>query len=94
MDLREPPLTEIEEFDKWMDDLYRWLKYPALKAHTIQVGAMADGNYAEFESDGTSKFTGDSTVWEDQQVIIGGVKFAGASDPAWTAYKVSVVLIC
>ena len=92
MDLIEPPITDNEELDKWLDDLYRWLKYPALKAHTIQVGAMADGNYAKFESDGTLKFTGNSTVWEDQQVIIGGVRFAGASDPTWTAYKGGYVL--
>ncbi len=87
MDLREPPNTDNEELNEWIQDLYEWLKYPAMKAYTGQFGAMADGNYAEFETDGTLKFIGDGTVWDDQQIIIGGVKFAGASDPSWTPYK-------
>jgi hypothetical protein len=92
MDLREPPITDNEDLNIWLNDVYEWLKYPALKAYTIQTGAMADGNYAEFETDGTLKFVGDATVWDDQQIIIGGVKFAGASDPSWTPYKGGRVL--
>ena len=92
MDLREPPSTDNDELNEWLEDLHRWLKYPALQAYSIKSGNMVDGNYAEFETDGTLKFTGNATSWEDQQIIIGGVKFAGASDPTWTAYKGGYVL--
>ena len=92
MDLREPPSTDNDELNEWLEDLHRWLKYPALQAYTIKSGNMVDGNYAEFETDGTLKFNGDATPWEDQQIIIGGTKFAGASDPTWTAYKGGYVL--
>ncbi len=92
MDLKKPPRIDNDELNEWLADLYEWLKYPALKAYTGQFGAMADGNYAEFEADGTLKFVGDATAWDDQQVSIGGIKFAGASDPTWTAYKNGRVL--
>lgn len=92
MDLREPPSIDNDELNEWLEDLHRWLKYPALQAYTIKSGAMADGNFAEFETDGTLKLSGDATAWDDQQIIIGGIKFAGASDPTWTAYKGGRVL--
>ena len=92
MDLREPPITDNEELNIWLNDVYEWLKYPALKSYTIQTGDISGGDYAEFESDGTLVFKGDATVWEDQQVGLGGSKFAGASDPTWTAYKGGRVL--
>ena len=92
MDLREPPITDNEELNIWLNDVYEWLKYPALKSYTIQTGDISGGNYAEFETDGTLKFVGDATTWDDQQIIIGGAKFAGASDPTWTAYQGGYVL--
>lgn len=92
MDLREPPITDNDELNEWLEDLHRWLKYPALQAYTIKSGNIVDGNYAEFETDGTLVFKGDATVYDDQQVSIGGAKFAGASDPTWTAYKGGRVL--
>ncbi len=49
-------------------------------------------NYFSVEADGTPVLEGDATVWNDQQVVLGNVKFAGASDPTWTAYKGGLVL--
>ena len=37
-------------------------------------------------------FEGDTTVWDDQQITIGNTRFAGASDPSWTAYQGGLVL--
>lgn len=48
-------------------------------------------NFTEFESDGTVKFNGTATVWDDVQVNIGNVR-TGSSTPTWTAYKGSEIL--
>ena len=73
------------------------------EVNSIGVGQAASGtsgesifgvgaNYTKIENDGTVVFNGDATVWEDAQVVLGTVKFAGASDPTWTAYKGGLVL--
>ncbi len=68
MDLREPPLTDNEELNIWLNDVYEWLKYPALRAYTGQFGAMADGNYIDIQSGGNIVFIGTA-----------GMAFAGIS---------------
>jgi hypothetical protein len=57
---------------------------------TAKIGVGAD--FFEVEADGTAKFNGAGTVWDDAQVTIGMTRFAGASDPTWTAYKGGLVL--
>ena len=45
--------------------------------HTPHVPAFGDfdgGNYSSFEPDGTLVFTGNATVWDDQQVNISSVR--------------------
>ena len=67
MDLR-PPEFSPKTFNphRYLLGLYEWLKFPSLfRAQAIEVGTLADGNYTEIESDGTVKFNGDATVWDD-----------------------------
>lgn len=42
-----------------------------------KFGNVSGGNYAEFEADGTLKFNGDATVWDD--INIGGVTLTKAA---------------
>lgn len=37
-------------------------------ADSLRAGNFAGGNYTEFEADGTVKFNGDATVWEDANI--------------------------
>ena len=38
------------------------LPYSILK---LKIGNVANGDYAEFEEDGTLRYKGDATVWDD-----------------------------
>jgi hypothetical protein len=58
MDLREPPSTDDGELSEWLEDLHRWLKYPALQAYTIKSGNMVDGNYIDIQVGGNLLFVG------------------------------------
>lgn len=49
-------------------------------------------NYLKVEGDGTIEFDGDATVWDDLQVNIASIRFAGSNDPTWVAYKGGLVL--
>lgn len=63
-----------------------------LQAATAKIGDVDGGNYSEFESDGTLKFNGDATVWDDMRTPISSVRVPAALAPVWTAYKGSQVL--
>ena len=42
MDLREPPNTDNEELNEWIQDLYEWLKYPGkFETQSLKVGGNA-----------------------------------------------------
>lgn len=47
-----------------------------------KYGDIANGNYSEFEDDGTLKFNGDATVWEDENYD--AFTAGGVSDPNLT----------
>ena len=57
-----------------------------------QFGDIVNGNYSEFESDGTLKFNGNATVWTDLRVPISNVKVGGTKIPTFTAYRGGLVL--
>jgi hypothetical protein len=50
------------------------------------------GNYSTFEADGTYKMLGESSVWDDAQIVLGSVRLPASSAPTWTAYKGGYVL--
>ena len=52
----------------------------------------SDVSYSEFEDDGTLKFIGSATVWDDQMVDIGAGKLPAVGAPSWTSYKGGQVL--
>lgn len=52
-----------------------------------KIGDITGGNYSEFEDDGTLKFEGDATVWDDIRVTPGGFDRAGSADPALVSYQ-------
>ncbi len=72
-DVADPELTKI-----WLDSLYEFLKHPAF--HIANFGIPADGNYTEFEEDGTMVMNGDATVFEDFNFPVIGLG-RGASLP-------------
>ncbi len=48
------------------------------------VTTIGDGgvtNYSEFEADGTLKFNGAATVWDDLRIVPGAFQFGGSADP-------------
>jgi len=55
--------------------------------HTAQFGDYINGNYSEFEDDGTLVFHGEATVWEDLRVPLERVKTAGANVPVFKKFK-------
>ena len=60
----------------------------------INVGASTFGdggitNYSQFEADGTLKFVGDATVFDDMRIIPGSFDRPGISDPAYITYDVN-----
>lgn len=48
--------------------------------------------FSTFEADGTLVFSGDATVWDDQQVNISSVRLPTSGAPTWVTYKGSRVL--
>lgn len=52
-----------------------------------KFGAIAAGNYSEFESDGTLVFNGDATVWDDMRIVPGAFDLPGSGDPALVSYQ-------
>ena len=51
-----------------------------------------DTNYTQIEEDGTLKFKGAATVFDDLRVPISAIRLAGAQPPSETAYKGGSVL--
>ena len=47
------------------------------KLKTSKIGAVGSGNYSEFEADGTLKFNGDATVWDDLLVNLSNATGTG-----------------
>jgi len=58
---------------------------PFTMVGTAQIGDNA-GNNTEIESDGTLKFNGDATVWDDIQFQISTGKVPAANFPTWEAF--------
>jgi hypothetical protein len=46
----------------------------------LRIGDVANGNYSEFEADGTLEFVGDATVWIDYNFGVGALN-RGAAAP-------------
>jgi len=38
---------------------------PKVEGYTAEIGDVQNGNYFEVQSDGTIKFHGEGTVWDD-----------------------------
>ena len=57
-------------------------------ATVVGRGAMthAGANSSEFEADGTLKFNGDATVWDDLRITPGSFDRPGIADPAYVVY--------
>jgi len=53
---------------------------------------ISKGNYTEFEADGTHRFAGESTVWEDLRTPTNMLKTHSTKPPVWTDYKGGQVL--
>ncbi len=50
----------------------------------VRIGNSSAGaptNYSEFEPDGTLRFRGNATVWDEVRIVPGAFSFAGAADP-------------
>lgn len=52
-----------------------------------KIGDIGNGHYSEFETDGTLKFNGNASVWDDLRVVPGAWSFAGTSDPEITDWQ-------
>lgn len=57
------------------------------KKKQTRFGDIINGNYAEFESDGTLKFNGDATIWDDLRVPLERGQLAGGSNPTFEKFK-------
>jgi hypothetical protein len=44
-------------------------------------------NYSQFEADGTLKFNGNATVWDDLRIVPGAFTFLGVGDPTLSAWQ-------
>lgn len=67
--------------------------FSALKIDgTSYLGDGGTTNYAEFETDGTLKFNGNATVWDDLRVPVSVVRLSGAQPPTEMAYQSGMVL--
>jgi len=56
----------------------------------VRIGDSSSGNpsnYSEFEPNGTLRFRGNSTVWDDLRIVPGAFQFAGAADPTLSAWQ-------
>ena len=62
---------------------------PTRLGSAAQIGS---GNYSEFEADGTLKFNGDATVFDDLRVPVNSIKVPGSKAPTWTAYSAGLLL--
>lgn len=68
-------------------DLKKGILKGTLEAPSAKFGG--DTDYSEFESDGTLRFVGNSTVWDDIRVTPAGFDRAGIADPALVSYQPS-----
>jgi hypothetical protein len=66
------------------DDAYANMRGAQMKGTTGHFGD--DTNYSEFESDGTLKFNGDATVFDDLQFAVSAGRVPPASAPNWEAF--------
>jgi len=48
---------------------------------TLRLSGIAGDNYTEIEPDGTVKFVGEATVWDDLRVPVTSTKLQGSKDP-------------
>lgn len=65
------PRPTMLQFDNW---------------ESVRFGDSGGGDYSEFEADGTLKFVGAATVWEDIRVPVSSIKRLGFSDPDWVQF--------
>ena len=52
---------------------------------TFRSGTTA--NYSEFEADGTLKFNGTATVWDDLRTPVNNLKVPASKNPEWGAFN-------
>lgn len=52
----------------------------------VRLGDLAGGNYSEFEADGTLKFVGNATTFDDLQFGISGGKVPAVNTPTFEAF--------
>jgi len=63
---------------------------PVLRINDDEVCRIGDADgadYSEFEDDGTLKFVGNATVWDDLRVSVNSLKVPTASNPSWGTYN-------
>jgi hypothetical protein len=58
-----------------------------LYAPTAKIGGAT--HYSEIEADGTLKFNGDATVWDDIRITPGALDRPGGTDATWKNYTIS-----
>lgn len=51
-----------------------------------KIGNIIEGNYSEFEEDGTLKFNGDATVWDDLILPLDSAKVPASNAPNWESF--------
>jgi len=100
--LEEAPFAKEngEEQAKYMRRLVESLRAmyreiaETVNQNSRQLGDVANGNYISFEEDGTIKFNGDATVYDDLRVPVTAVRLGGGGShpPTETAYKGGIVL--
>jgi len=56
-------------------------------APKVSIGDITGGNTSEIEYDGTLKFNGNATVWEDLRVGMGSFTRRGSADPNWVQFQ-------
>ncbi len=86
MNLKPPPRTDnLDELRVWNEELYEFLKHPVF--HLMEIGTVPDGNYSQFETDGTLKFVGDATVFDDINMGAALLTKPAASAPDTDEFK-------
>ena len=57
---------------------------------SAKFGDVDGGDYSEIETDGTLKFNGDASTWDDLQIAISNVKLPPSQAPDWEYYAFGI----
>lgn len=81
------PSKNNKDYLYWIASSSRWEAAPYGK-----FGDISGGDYSEFETDGTLKYNGDATVWNDLIITASNLR-PGVSAPAFSAFTGNIYAV-